>query len=252
MSTAILHSLEAGVLRVTLCRPEKLNALDRSGVAAFQTLLDAHHARPEVRCLLLTGAGDRAFCAGADLAEFAASPEASASFIAAGQALTRTLDAYPVPTIAVLNGTARGGGFEIALACHLRLGCERSSVALPEVRLGLLPGWGGTGRLTRLCGPATALDLMLTGRLAQPDEALRMGILSSLHPSQELSSVGDALAAEIAHLPGDAIGEVLAAVRRAVSSASELEREEAAAFGRLQATAASQALVKAFLTRKKS
>lgn len=172
-------AVEDGVAVVTIDRPEALNALNGELMFELATALDLLEGDLEVRALVLTGAG-RAFVAGADVANLAQLDDAFSGREAAlaGQDLMNSLAALPFPTIAAINGFALGGGLELALACDLRVAAPTAKLGLPEVGLGLIPGYGGTQRLPRLVGAGRALDLILTGRHVGADEALAMGLVN--------------------------------------------------------------------------
>ncbi|HWH15402.1 MAG TPA: enoyl-CoA hydratase-related protein, partial [Miltoncostaeaceae bacterium] len=156
----------AGVAVVRLNRPEVMNALSVAMLDELHDVLDAVERDPELRAVVVTGAGDRAFCAGADISDMreATALEARA-YAQRGHALTSRIESFPRPVIAAVNGYALGGGCEFALACDLRLASDRARFGLPEVNLGILPGWGGTQRLARATGPGFAKELIFTGRM---------------------------------------------------------------------------------------
>jgi len=163
---------------LTLSRPDALNAL------SFQLIRDLGAALDEVagwdvRALLLTGAGEKAFCAGADVKELQnRSLAAQRRDAAHGQRTFAKLDALPVPSVAVINGYAFGGGLELAMACTFRLATPNAKLGLPEIKLGLIPGYGGTQRLPRLIGQSRALELIMTGRTVGAEEAERIGLVN--------------------------------------------------------------------------
>ncbi len=163
---------------LTLDRPEALNALSFSLLRDLAVAFD-EIAGSDARALLVTGAGDRAFCAGADIRELMGRPQAAIREGAAfGQATLARLDILPMPSIALINGYAFGGGLELALACTFRLAAPGVRLGLPEIKLGLIPGYGGTQRLPRLIGEARALDMILTGRSVAAEEALAIGLVN--------------------------------------------------------------------------
>jgi enoyl-CoA hydratase len=165
---------------VTLDRPEVLNALDFELLRDLGAALD-QVAGGDARALLVTGAGDRAFCAGADIKELMGrSLRAQREGAAFGQAIFTKLDTLPIPSIALINGYAFGGGLELALACTLRLAGRSARFGLPEIKLGLIPGYGGTQRLPRLIGGARALEMILTGRTVEAEEAERIGLVNRI------------------------------------------------------------------------
>lgn len=179
MATAHLIRLDELAL-ITLDRPRALNALSFGLLRELAGLLDAV-AASDARALLFAGAGDRAFCAGADIRELMGRPlEAVRDGARSGQNLFARLDQLPVPSIALIDGYAFGGGLELALACTFRLAGPGARLGLPEIKLGLIPGYGGTVRLPRLVGEARALDMILTGRTVGAEEALRIGLVNRL------------------------------------------------------------------------
>ena len=165
---------------LTLDRPEALNALSFAVIDEIGARLD-EVAAGDARALVVTGAGPRAFCAGADIKELRNRGQAAQRAGAErGQAVFAKLDTLPVPSVAVINGFAFGGGLELALACTFRLATPRAKLGLPEVKLGLIPGYGGTQRLPRVVGEARALEMILTGRTVEAEEAARIGLVSAV------------------------------------------------------------------------
>lgn len=165
---------------LTLDRPEALNALSFAIIDAIGALLD-EVAASDARALIVTGAGPKAFCAGADIKELRARSQSDQRRGAErGQAVFAKLDALPMPSIAAINGFAFGGGLELALACTFRLASPAAKMGLPEVKLGLIPGYGGTQRLPRVVGEAPALEMILTGRTVGAEEAARIGLVSAV------------------------------------------------------------------------
>lgn len=165
---------------LTLDRPEALNALSFDILRNLGARLD-EVAASDARALIVTGAGPKAFCAGADIPELRdrdlMAQKRGAEF---GQAIFAKLEALPMPSIAVINGFAFGGGLELALACSIRLCTPNAKMGLPEVKLGLIPGYGGTQRLPRVIGPARALEIILTGRTILAEEAMRIGLVTEI------------------------------------------------------------------------
>jgi enoyl-CoA hydratase len=198
----------------TLNRPSELNALNgdlfaRLGAAAEQAAAD-----PEVRVVVIRGAGGRAFCAGADLDELRGrSREEAQAILARGGEVIDSIERLGKPVIAAVDGYALGGGLELALACTLTLVSTRASLGLPEVRLGLIPGYGGTQRLPRAIGRQAALSMMLSGAQIDAREAWELGLSAQLPiPPEELEEAADALAGELAGNGPLALGRVLEAV----------------------------------------
>ena len=201
---------------VTVNRPKALNALDERLLRRLGEVVGDLSADEGVAVVIITGAGDRAFIAGADIAEMnACSREELAEIVRLGQALTRAVELAPKPVIAMVNGYALGGGCELALACDLVVAAETARFGLPEVKLGLLPGFGGTQRLPRRIGWGRARDLILTGRQVPADEALRLGLCDRVVPTADLRSTTEALAVELAAVDAGALAAAKEALRLA-------------------------------------
>jgi enoyl-CoA hydratase len=194
---------EAPLGWIIINRPDKLNALNAETIrelySAFMSLRDD----PEIKSVILTGSGDKAFVAGADISELARLDHASGKdYVLEGQELTKLIENYRKPVIAAINGYALGGGTELALACHIRIASENAKMGQPEVKLGLIPGFGGTQRLARLVGKGKAMELVLSGKMIDAQEALAIGLVNSVVPQSDLVSTCEALAGEmIANAP---------------------------------------------------
>jgi enoyl-CoA hydratase/carnithine racemase len=211
-----------GVLFVTMNRPEAANALSKGLVTELAgTFAAAAHEEP--RAVVLTGAGEKAFCAGADLKERRGMTLAETwAFLDELNALMNTVAAFPCPVIAAINGAAFGGGLELALACDIRIAAVSAEMGLTEVRLGIIPGAGGTQRLARLAGVAAAKELILTGRRVSATRAYGLGIVSEVVPAEALAETAARLAREIA-----AAGPLAtAAAKRAIDGGIELPLED--------------------------
>jgi enoyl-CoA hydratase len=184
---AVRIDRDGAVAIVTMSRPEALNSFN---TAQLQALLDAARevtANKEVRAVVLTGEGRRAFAAGADIKEMSEQTPAEALvFGQLGHQIALTISTAPQPWIAAINGYALGGGCEMALACDIRIASENAQLGQPEVGLGIIPGWGGTQRLPRLIGPGLASELILTGRRVNAEEAWRIGLVNAVYPFDEL------------------------------------------------------------------
>jgi enoyl-CoA hydratase len=179
---AIQLERQGSVALVTIDRPEALNALDLDTLRELVEALELLAVDDEVRCVVLTGTGDRAFVGGADIRYMSAvTREQAEEFANLGHRAGRLLETMPKPTIAAVNGFALGGGCELALACDLRYAAPAAKLGQPEINLGIIPGWGGTQRLARVCGIGVAKELILTGRLVEADEALRIGLVNGVH-----------------------------------------------------------------------
>ena len=183
----ILLSIERGVATITLNRPQRLNALNGQMFRELGEAVDAVAGDTAARVLVITGSGDRAFAAGADIREFAdMNPMAALEFSRSGQRLFEKLETMPKPTIAAVNGFALGGGCELMMACDIAYAADTAKVGQPEITLGLIPGAGGTQRLTRLVGKQKAKELAMTGDIIPADEAQRIGLVCRVVPAGEL------------------------------------------------------------------
>jgi enoyl-CoA hydratase len=196
----VLLTTEGPVATITLNRPAKLNALTPAMLARLEAICDELEADREARVVLVRGAGERAFCVGADVTLWGAlAPiEMWRSWIRSGHRVFERLARLRQPTIAVLHGYAFGGGLELALACDMRLAAEGAALALPEVKLATLPGWGGTQRLPQLIGPARTKQLIFSGARLDAAHAERWGLVNEVVAADALLERASALAAEIA------------------------------------------------------
>ncbi|MBI3978704.1 MAG: enoyl-CoA hydratase/isomerase family protein [Chloroflexi bacterium] len=214
----LIYKKQDGVARVTLNRPRVLNVYNVQMRDELFEVLTAVRDDADVRVLVLRGAG-RAFCAGADLTEFGtASSPTAARRIRFARDVWAVLDGLRVPTIVALHGYAFGSGLEMALWCDLRLAAEGTQLALPEVRLGMIPAAGGTQTLPRACGTGRAMEILLTGRRMGAAEALRIGIVSQVVPAEHLQSAAADLARQLAERDPRAVR----ALRRAVREGQDL------------------------------
>lgn len=223
--TTLLYEQDGPLAVVTVNRPEVRNALNRATVEDLERAVDAAEADDSVRVLILTGAGDRAFIAGADLNEMAAR-----TMLGELSAVTRQrrrvaerLEEMHKPTIAAVNGFALGGGCELAMACTLRVAAETAKFGQPEVNLGIIPGLGGTQRLTRLVGKGRALELILTGDIIDAQEAYRIGLVNKVVAAGELLTAAKALGQKLAEKPPVA----LRAAKDAVNLGYEMDLHSA-------------------------
>src|SRR4051812_5747830 len=202
---------------ITLNRPDALNALSFTLIADLGRAFD-EVANMDARALLITGAGTKAFCAGADIKELTGrSLVAQKEGAEMGQAVFAKLDKLPMPSIAIINGYAFGGGLELALACTFRIATRNARMALPEIKLGLIPGYGGTQRLPRIVGEARALDMILTGRMVDAEEAHRIGLVQRLVDGAPIAA-GIAYAREFSGFSLPVLGFAREAVGRALAT----------------------------------
>ncbi|HEX6883168.1 MAG TPA: enoyl-CoA hydratase-related protein [Planctomycetota bacterium] len=183
----ILLDVAGGVAMLTVNRPDKLNALNAATLTEMEQAFEHCRTSESVRALVITGAGEKAFVAGADIKELALMTPLSAKEVAyRGQQVLARVEHMGKPTVAMINGFALGGGLELALACNLRTAATTARVGLPEVSLGIIPGYGGTQRLSRIAGPAVAREWILTGEPFSAEEAHRVGVVNRIFPPAEL------------------------------------------------------------------
>ena len=238
---------------VTLDRPKVLNALNAMVLAELDSTFAELAANDEIRVILLTGAGGRAFAAGADIAELAALSAAEGeAFALKGQAVLRRIETLGKPVLACIQGFALGGGCELAMACTLRIAADDAKFGQPEVKLGIIAGYGGSQRLPRLVGRGAALKLLLTGAIVDAPEALRIGLVDLVVPAAELLVRAEALALEIAANAPLAVAATLRAVDEGLDlPLSQALAREAALFGSLCSTADKAEGTQAFLEKRK-
>lgn len=215
MAVELTQQEEFAVL--TLNRPEALNALNAETIGEISETIDKA-AQMDVRALIITGAGEKAFCAGADVKEMVGIDLISKKRKAErGQSTFAKLDTLRVPTVALINGYAFGGGLELALASTFRLATPRAAVALPEIKLGLMPGYGGTQRLPRVVGEARALEMIMTGRTVRAEEAQAIGLVHRLVSEENRLADAFAFAREFSNFSLVALSYAREAVKRALS-----------------------------------
>jgi enoyl-CoA hydratase len=250
--TRLLIDRADAVATVTLNRPEVLHALDAAMFDELDRAFVSLAIDNSVRVILLTGAGERAFAAGADIRELTHTDAASGQTLSArGQAVFARIAGCGKPVIAAVNGVALGGGCELALACTLRLASDRARLGLPELKLGLIPGYGATQRLPRLIGRSAALRLMLTGAVIDAPEALRLSLVDEVVPAAELMPRARALAASIAVMAPLAVSALLQTVARGAELPLEdALRVESESFGKLCATDDKHEGLNAFLEKR--
>ncbi len=187
-----------GLAIVTITREAKLNALNAGVVDDLETAFREMHADDGIRVVILTGAGEKAFVAGADISQFPSlTPEEAEAFAQRGQAVLDLIESTPKPVIAAVNGFALGGGCELAMTCHLRYAAESATFGQPEVKLGVIAGYGGTQRLPRLIGSGRALDMLLSGRMVKAAEAYDFGLVNGVFPADQLLAEVEKIAGKL-------------------------------------------------------
>jgi enoyl-CoA hydratase len=241
-----------GVLIITIDRPKVLNALNAQTVAEIGQAFDAARDDDGVKAVILTGGGEKAFVAGADINELAKmTPLSGKATASKGQSVFFDIERFPKPVIAAINGYALGGGCELALACHIRIASETAQIGLPEVTLGIIPGYGGTQRLARLVGKGKALEIICTADRVGAAEAEKIGLVNKVVPADQLMTVAEEMARNIASRGPVAVRCAI----EAVMSGSEMPFEEgqfleATLFGLLCATEDMKEGMKAFLEKR--
>jgi enoyl-CoA hydratase len=240
------------IATITVNRPDKLNALNDATVAELDAAVSEMLARADIGGAILTGAGTRAFVAGADIAELATQgPFDGRERARRGQAVLSRIERSPKPVIAAVNGFALGGGCELAMACHIRIASENAQFALPEVTLGIAPGFGGTQRLPRLVGKGRALQLILTGERIDAQEAYRIGLVNKVTAPDELLATAEAMTRQILARGPTAVALCIDAVNRGLEVSLEAGLElEAEHFGLLASTADMREGMRAFLEKR--
>jgi enoyl-CoA hydratase len=249
----VLYEVKDRIARLTINRPDRLNALDRPSVEAIDRAVSGAAADPAVGVLILTGAGPKAFVAGADIGELARqTPVEGAAYARFGQGVLARLERMGKPSLAAINGYALGGGLELALACTLRIAAETATLGQPEVALGIIPGYGGTQRLSRLVGRGKALELILTGEPIDAREALRIGLVNRVVPAGELLAAAESLGRTLLSRGPIALRCALQAVHEGLEmTQAEGLAHEAALFGLTCGTADMREGTRAFLEKRK-
>lgn len=253
MPTTLLFELSDGVARVTVNRPDKLNALNATVISELGDAVTRIEADAAVRGVILTGSGEKAFVAGADISELAAQgPLEGKARSTAGQLVFRRLERCGKPVVAAVNGFALGGGCELAMACHIRIAAEHAKFGQPEVKLGIGPGYGATARLPRLVGRGRALELLLTGAMIDAAEAYRIGLVNRVVPAEKLLPESEALLRAILENGPLAIRACLEAVDTGLDTGlDQALLLEANHFGLLSGTGDMREGTKAFLEKRK-
>lgn len=249
-----LLSADRGAVRtVTVNRPDKLNALNRETINELRIAFSQARSDDSVRVVVLAGAGEKAFVAGADIAELKTiSPIEAQAFSRMGQTLMREIEMLGKPVIARIQGFALGGGLELAMCCHLRFGSEKARLGLPEINLGLLPGFGGTQRMVRLVGRPATLEMCLLGQPIDARRALELGLLNKVVAADALDAEVDAVADQLANSAAHALASILDAVLvGGECGAGEGMDYESKAFALCTTTADMREGTAAFLERRK-
>lgn len=248
----ILASLENGIFTITINRPDKMNALNQNTLRDLREVLKEAKTNNEVKGIIITGQGAKAFVAGADISEFAdLDSKGGAAFAANGQDIFQTIETFPKPIIAAVNGFALGGGCELAMACHMRIAAENAKFGQPEVSLGLIPGYGGTQRLTQHIGRGRATELLMTGDIIDASDAYRVGLVNYLVPADQLIAKCTEILNRIISKAPVAVSEIVKCVDAYYTGGVDGFKFEVDAFGRCCDTEDFKEGAGAFLAKRK-
>ena len=250
----LLIAIENKIALVTLNRPAKLNALNKDTLAELHAAFTDLENNEAVQAIILTGSGEKAFVAGADIAEFAnfSAQEGTQLATDGHQKVFDHIENLKKPVIAAVNGFALGGGLELAMACHFRVASENAKMGLPEVTLGLIPGYGGTQRLPQLVGKGRAMEMILTATMITAAEAKEYGLANHVVPQVELIEFCQGLAQKIIKNAPVALSEAIMAINASVDKTKNGFEQEINAFGRLFGTADFKEGTTAFLEKRKA
>ena len=253
-SENIIITSENGIGQITINRPSKLNALNIATIKELHDALENLDANPEIRTIIITGEGEKAFVAGADISEFAHfSIEEGAQLSQQGQELLFDfVENLKTPVIAAVNGFALGGGLELAMACHFRIASENAKMGLPEVSLGVIPGYGGTQRLPQLVGKGRAMEMIMTAGMITAEDAYRAGLINHVVPQAELLDFTKSIAQRIIKNSPVAIGKAIKAVNSGFKNGVDGYETEIRNFGKCFGSADFKEGTSAFLEKRKA
>jgi enoyl-CoA hydratase len=253
MYQTLLTELEKGTFLITVNRPDKMNALNKDVIEELGKALDEVYANDEIKSVIITGAGEKAFVAGADISEFQSlDVDGGAGLAKKGQvSVFNKIENCPKPVIAAVNGFALGGGCELAMSCHFRIASANAKFGQPEVNLGLIPGYGGTQRLTQLVGKGKAMELMMTADMVGADEAKSIGLVNHVMPLEELLTKAKEILQKIQTKAPVAVAKVIACVNDAAKCDPHGFENEITHFGACFATEDMKEGVNAFLEKRK-
>jgi enoyl-CoA hydratase len=251
MYNTLLTSLENGIFIVTVNRPDKLNALNQNMMSDLDAVLNEIETNQDIKAVIITGSGEKAFIAGADIKEFVGlSIEEGKALARTGQTIFSRIENCSRPIIAAVNGFALGGGCELAMACHFRIASNNAKFGQPEVNLGLIPGYGGTQRLTQLIGKGRALELLMTGNMIDASIALEYGLVNHVVPLDDLLPKAKMTLGQIIVKAPLAVGKCITAVNAVFSNSNGYEIE-LKSFGECFSTNDMKEGTSAFLEKRK-
>jgi enoyl-CoA hydratase len=254
MYQTLLTDLQDGIYTITINRPDKLNALNKDVIEELGAAIDEVYKNPEIRSAIITGAGEKAFVAGADISEFTGlDKDAGAELAYKGQKnVFDKIENASKPIVAAVNGFALGGGCELAMACHFRLASANAKFGQPEVNLGLIPGYGGTQRLTQLVGKGKAMELMMSADMVGADEAKALGLVNHVFPLADLLPKAKEILQKIKNKAPLAIAKIILCVNEAAISDKNGFANEIKRFGECFTTEDMKEGANAFLEKRKA
>ena len=252
MYSTLLTNLENGIFTITINRPDKLNALNRTVLKELEEVVQIVYDDENIKAAIITGQGTKAFVAGADISEFLeVSDEQGTDLARKGQQIFFKIENSPKPVVAAVNGFALGGACELAMACHFRLASDNAKFGQPEVNLGLIPGYGGTQRLPLLVGKGRAMELMMSGAMIDANEAKNIGLVNYVtSPESLLEKTKEILSVILTKSPV-AVSKVIAAVNAFYSFAKSGFNEEINLFGEVFASNDKKEGTTAFIEKRK-
>jgi len=250
--TTISTSFSNSILTITINRPEKLNALNKTVISELESIIQDCYSNNEVHGLIITGSGNKAFIAGADISEFKElSKEEGIALAQKGQKIFKLIEELPKPVIAAVNGFALGGGCELAMCCHIRFASTNAKFGQPEVNLGIIPGYGGTQRLTQLVGKGKSLELILSGNIIDANEALKIGLVNHVFEPDILIQQSENLLQTILAKSPQAISKSIQAVNAFYQKEIDGFEKEVELFGECFGTSEMLEGVTAFIDKRK-
>lgn len=253
MYQTLVTDLTNGIFTITINRPDKLNALNQQVMADLDNVMNEVYLNPDIKSAIITGAGPKAFVAGADISEFSsASVEEGKALAAKGQNIFFKIERSPKPVVACVNGFALGGGCELAMSCHFRLASENAKFGQPEVNLGLIPGYGGTQRLVQLIGKGRALELLMSAGMIDANTALQLGLVNYVVPQDELITKAKSILELINTKAPIAIAKCIESANAVFDETKDGYAVEVNAFGDCFATEDMKEGTTAFLEKRKA
>ena len=232
MYSTLLTQLDNGIFTVTINRPDKMNALNKDVFTDLNNVMDEVMNTEDIKTVIITGAGAKAFVAGADITEFASfNKEEAVALSKRGQDIFAKIENFPKPVIAAVNGFALGGGCELAMACHFRICSENAKFGQPEVNLGLIPGYGGTQRLTQIVGKGKSMEMHMTGQMIDANEALQLRLVNHVTTSENLMPKAIEILNTIQTKAPIAIAKMIDCINTAVTNGTSGYDKEAQSFG---------------------